>query len=278
MAKQVNVGLQSYLKQIKNIPLLTPEREKELAIRAINGDIQARNELVSANLRLVVMAAKKYNQNTSLSFEDLIQECNDGLMRAVKDFKPELGYRFTTYAMYWIKQAISRAILNHSRTIRLPVHIIELQSKYKKAVDTLRIKLNREATDEEVAEYLDVPVKKIKELQELKDPVSIHTALNDENDGTLEDIIADPKAENIEKNIDNELLAKTINSLLPTLEQREQEIIIARFGLYCAKVKTVDQLGEEYGVTKERIRQIEQKALVKLRNPRRAEMLRPYYA
>lgn len=278
MAKQVNVGLQSYLKQIKNIPLLTPEREKELAIRAINGDIQARNELVSANLRLVVMAAKKYNQNTSLSFEDLIQEGNDGLMRAVKDFKPELGYRFTTYAMYWIKQAISRAILNHSRTIRLPVHIIELQSKYKKAVDALRIKLNREATDEEVAEYLDVPVKKIKELQELKDPVSIHTALNDENDGTLEDIIADPKAENIEKNIDNELLAKTINSLLPTLEQREQEIIIARFGLNGSKVKTLDQLGEEYGVTKERIRQIEQKALVKLRNPRRAEMLRPYYA
>lgn len=278
MAKQVNVGLQSYLKQIKNIPLLTPEREKELAIRAINGDIQARNELVSANLRLVVMAAKKYNQNTSLSFEDLIQEGNDGLMRAVKDFKPELGYRFTTYAMYWIKQAISRAILNHSRTIRLPVHIIELQSKYKKAVDALRIKLNREATDEEVAEYLDVPVKKIKELQELKDPVSIHTALNDENDGTLEDIIADPKAENIEKNIDNELLAKTINSLLPTLEQREQEIIIARFGLNGSKVKTLDQLGEEYGVTKERIRQIEQKALVKLRNPRRAEILRPYYA
>ena len=278
MAKQVNVGLQSYLKQIKNIPLLTPEREKELAIRAINGDIQARNELVSANLRLVVMAAKKYNQNTSLSFEDLIQEGNDGLMRAVKDFKPELGYRFTTYAMYWIKQAISRAILNHSRTIRLPVNIIELQSKYKKAVDTLRIKLNREATDEEVAEYLDVPVKKIKELQELKEPVSIHTALNDENDGTLEDIIADPKAENIEKNIDNELLAKTINSLLPTLEQREQEIIIARFGLNGSKVKTLDQLGEEYGVTKERIRQIEQKALVKLRNPRRAEMLRPYYA
>jgi RNA polymerase primary sigma factor len=278
MAKQVNVGLQSYLKQIKNIPLLTPEREKELAIRAINGDIQARNELVSANLRLVVMAAKKYNQNTSLSFEDLIQEGNDGLMRAVKDFKPELGYRFTTYAMYWIKQAISRAILNHSRTIRLPVHIIELQSKYKKAVDALRIKLNREATDEEVAEYLDVPVKKIKELQELKDPVSIHTALNDENDGTLEDIIADPKAENIERNIDNELLAKTINSLLPTLEQREQEIIIARFGLNGSKVKTLDQLGEEYGVTKERIRQIEQKALVKLRNPRRAEMLRPYYA
>ena len=278
MAKQVNVGLQSYLKQIKNIPLLTPEREKELAIRAINGDIQARNELVSANLRLVVMAAKKYNQNTSLSFEDLIQEGNDGLMRAVKDFKPELGYRFTTYAMYWIKQAISRAILNHSRTIRLPVNIIELQSKYKKAVDALRIKLNREATDEEVAEYLDVPVKKIKELQELKDPVSIHTALNDENDGTLEDIIADPKAENIEKNIDNELLAKTINSLLPTLEQREQEIIIARFGLNGSKVKTLDQLGEEYGVTKERIRQIEQKALVKLRNPRRAEMLRPYYA
>lgn len=278
MAKQVNVGLQSYLKQIKNIPLLTPEREKELAIHAINGDIQARNELVSANLRLVVMAAKKYNQNTSLSFEDLIQEGNDGLMRAVKDFKPELGYRFTTYAMYWIKQAISRAILNHSRTIRLPVHIIELQSKYKKAVDALRIKLNREATDEEVAEYLDVPVKKIKELQELKDPVSIHTALNDENDGTLEDIIADPKAENIEKNIDNELLAKTINSLLPTLEQREQEIIIARFGLNGSKVKTLDQLGEEYGVTKERVRQIEQKALVKLRNPRRAEMLRPYYA
>lgn len=277
MAKQTNTGLQMYLKQIREIPLLSVEDERKFAELAQNGNEDARNRLVAANLRLVVMAVKHYSQNTSLSFEDLLQEGNIGLMRATQDFNPELGFRFSTYAMHWIKQSISRAILNNSRTIRLPIHILELQSKYKKATSFLRDSLNREATTEEIADYLNIEVKKIKEIENLiKEPVSLNTSLNDEDDGTIEDLVADPNSVNPEDKIDNELLAKTIASILPTLDTREQEIIIARFGLNKTKPKTLDQLGEEYGVTKERIRQIEQKALIKLRNPRRANLLKAH--
>ena len=279
MARQFNTGFQSYLKQIKDIPLLTPEKERELAERVALGDESARNQLVSANLRLVLMAAKHYNQNTSLSFDDLVQEGNIGLMRATKDFNPALGFRFSTYAMHWIKQAISRAILNHSRTIRLPIHILELQSKYNKAQNQLKLELGREATNEEVAKFLGVEVKKIKEIREIvKDSISLNNNLNDEDDGTIEDLVADTSLENPDDSIDNEILAKAINSVLPTLEKREQEIIIARFGLNKTQPKTLDQLGAEYGVSKERIRQIEQKALMKLRNPRRLEVLKPHFA
>jgi RNA polymerase primary sigma factor len=279
MAKQTNTGLQMYLKQIREIPLLSAEDERKLAEMALAGNEDARNRLVAANLRLVVMAVKHYSQNTTLSFEDLIQEGNIGLMRATQDFNPELGWRFSTYAMHWIKQSISRAILNHSRTIRLPVHILELQSKYKKAIGTLRDQLGRDATTEEVASYLNIDVKKIKEIETLiKDPVSLNASLNDEDDGTVEDLVADPNAIKPEDKLDNEYLAKAIASILPTLDDREQEIIIARYGLDKSKPKTLDQLGEKYGVTKERIRQIEQKALIKLRNPRRANILKAHLA
>lgn len=279
MVKQTNTGLQMYLKQIRDIPLLSAEDERKLAELAQAGNEDARNRLVAANLRLVVMAVKHYSQNTSLSFEDLLQEGNIGLIRATQDFNPELGFRFSTYAMHWIKQSISRAILNNSRTIRLPIHILELQSKYKKATSFLRDSLNREATTEEIADYLNIEVKKIKEIENLiKEPVSLNTSLNDEDDGTIEDLVADPNSVNPEDKIDNELLAKAIASILPTLDTREQEIIIARFGLNKTKPKTLDQLGEEYGVTKERIRQIEQKALIKLRNPRRANLLKAHLA
>lgn len=279
MAKQTNTGLQMYLKQIRDIPLLSAEDERKLAEMALAGNENARNKLVSANLRLVIMAAKHYTQNTTLSFEDLVQEGNMGLIRATQDYKPELGWRFSTYAMYWIKQSISRAVLNNSRTIRLPIHILELQSKYKKATGFLREKLGRDATTEEIAEYLEVTVEKIKEIEGLvKDPVSLNASLNDEDDGTIEDLVADPNAIKPEEKLDNEYLAKAINSILPTLEDREQEIIIARFGLNKTKPKTLDQLGEEYGVTKERIRQIEQKALKKLRHPTRAGLLKTHLA
>lgn len=279
MPKQTNTGLQMYLKQIREIPLLTIEQEKKLAELAQAGNESAKQQLVASNLRLVVMAAKHYTQNTSLSFEDLLQEGNMGLMRATQDFDPNLGFRFSTYAMHWIKQAISRAILNHSRTIRLPVHILELQSKYKKAQNTLREQLGREANTEEIANYLNVEVKKIKDIETLvKDPVSLNMNLNDEDDGTVEDLVADPNTEKPEDKLDNEYLAHAIANILPTLDQREQEIIIARFGLNKTKAKTLDQLGVEYGVTKERIRQIEQKALIKLRNPMRADGLKPFLA
>jgi RNA polymerase primary sigma factor len=272
-------SLQLYLKQIKEIPLLSKEEEMKLAALAQAGNENARQRLVSANLRLVIMAARHYTQNTSLSFEDLIQEGNLGLIRATQDFKPELGWRFATYAMYWIKQSISRAILNQSRTIRLPIHILELQSKYKKAQSELRERLDRAPTAKEIAEELGVEVKKIEEIEKIvKDPVSLNASLNDEDDGTVEDLVADPNAIKPEDKLDNELLSKAIAQVLPTLDEREQEVIVARYGLNQTKPKTLDQLGVEYGVSKERIRQIEQKALRKLRNPMRADLLRPHFA
>lgn len=279
MAKQTNTGLQMYLKQIREIPLLTIEQERKLAELTIAGDENARNKLVAANLRLVIMAAKHYSQNTSLSFDDLVQEGNMGLIRATKDFDPTLGFRFSTYAMHWIKQSISRAILNNSRTIRLPVHILELQSKYKKAQNILRDTLGREANSEEIANYLQVSVEKINEIETLiKEPISIHTSLNDEDDGTLEDLIADNSLENPDDKLDNEFLRGALNSVLETLDERECEIIIARYGLNKKRAKTLEEIGKEFGVTKERIRQIEQKALIKLRNPRRAEVLKIHLA
>lgn len=272
-------GLQMYLKQIRDIPLLTKEEEKVLAERTLAGDEVAKNRLVAANLRLVVMAVKHYSQNTSLSFEDLVQEGNMGLIRATKDFDPSKGFRFCTYAMYWIKQSISRAILNQSRTIRLPVHVLELQSKYKKAQSYLRETLGRAATAEEIAKYLNVELKKIQEIEKLaKDPVSLNAPLNDEDDGTVEDLVADTSIKNPDEKIDNDILAETFNTLLPSLDEREQEVIISRYGLNKNKALTLEEIGKKFGVTKERIRQIEQKALKKLRNPRRLEALKEFLA
>lgn len=274
--EQVN-GLQVYMKQIREIPLLTAEQEKELALKYQAGNKQAKEKLVTANLRLVVMAAKHYRLHTSLSFEDLIQEGNIGLMRAVESFDASKGWRFSTYAMYWIKQSISRAILNNSRAIRIPVHMLELKNKYGKAHKELTEELHREPTSEEVAFRLKIEIKKVKEIETLiKDPVSLNTALNDEDDGTLEDLIADPNQDRPDDRIDNELRAKAINAVLETLDEREKNIISARFGLNGKRAQTLDELAVEYHLTKERIRQIEQNALFKLRNPRRLETLRAH--
>ena len=270
-------GLQVYMNAIKNVPLLTADQEKALAVSYAAGDKKAKDKLVEANLRLVVMAAKKYNLHTSLPFEDLIQEGNVGLMRAVDTFDASKGFRFSTYAMYWIKQAISRAMLNNGRTIRVPIHMLELKSKYTKAVQALEKELDREPQAEEIAKYMKLEVEKVKEIETLiKDPVSLSTSLNDEDDGTLEDLIADPNQDRPDDRIDNELRAKAINSILSTLDERERDIINARFGLNGTRAKTLDELAAEYKLTKERIRQIEQKALHKLRNPARLEALKPH--
>lgn len=270
-------GLQIYMNAIKNVPLLTVDQEKALAARYAAGDKKAKDKLVEANLRLVVMAAKKYNLHTSLPFEDLIQEGNVGLMRAVDTFDVSKGFRFSTYAMYWIKQAISRAMLNNGRTIRVPIHMLELKSKYTKAVQTLEKELDREPQAEEIAKYMKLEIEKVKEIETLiKDPVSLSTSLNDEDDGTLEDLIEDPNQERPEDRIDNELRAKAINGILNTLDEREKDIIVARFGLNGTRAKTLDELAAAYKLTKERIRQIEQKALHKLRNPARLEALKPH--
>lgn len=274
--EQVN-GLQVYMKQIRDIPLLTADQEKELAIKYQAGDKRAKDKLVISNLRLVVMAAKRYSVKTNLPFDDLVQEGNIGLMRAVDTFDPAKGWRFSTYAMFWIKQGISRAVVNNSRAIRIPVHMVELKSKYNKAQKMLSETLQREPTTEEIAKYLNIEVKKIKELETLiKDPVSLNTALNDEDDGTLEDLIADPSQERPEDKFDNELRAKAINQVLETLGEREKNVIIARFGLNGTRAKTLEEIAAEYKLTKERIRQIEQSALHKLRNPRRLDTLRPH--
>lgn len=274
--EQVN-GLQVYLKQIKDIPLLTAEQEKDLATKYQAGDKSAKEKLVTANLRLVIMTAKRYNLHTALSFEDLIQEGNIGLMRAVDTFDPSQGWRFSTYAVYWIKQAISRAMLNNSRTIRVPIHMLELKTKYGKAQQELVEELQREPTTEEIACRMKLEVKKVKELETLiKDPVSLNTTLNDEDDGTLEDLIADPNQDTPDDRIDNDLRAKAIKAVLETLSNREKEVIIARFGLNGKRPQTLDEIAAEYKLTKERIRQIEHTALHKLRNPMRLDTLRPH--
>ena len=273
--EQVN-GLQVYMNSIRNIPLLTAEQEKSLALKFAAGDKKAKDQLVTANLRLVVMAAKRYMTKTRLPFDDLIQEGNIGLMRAVDTYDPTKGWRFSTYAMHWIKQGISRAVAN-AKTIRIPLHMVEFKSKYSKAFNELSEKLQRDPTSEEMSKYMELDIKKIKEIENLiKDPISLNTTLNDEDDGTLEDLVADPSQERPDDRIDNELRAKAINAVLDTLDSREKDIIIARFGLNGARAKTLDELATDYKLTKERIRQIEQKALHKLRNPARLEALKPH--
>lgn len=270
-------GLQVYIKQIRTIPLLTKEQEIELTNKYRIGDKKAKDKLVVSNLRLVVMAAKHYSARSALSFEDLVQEGNMGLIRAVDSFDPTKGYRFSTYAMYWIKQSISRALLNSSHTIRIPAHMIELKNKYNKAQKELFEILQREPSPEEIAKKMSLQVKKVKELETLiKDPVSLNAPLNDEDDGTVEDLVEDPNQDRPDDRMDNEFRAKAINKVLNTLSKREREIVIARYGLNGAKPKTLDELGVEYSLTKERIRQIEQEALHKMRNPLRLNTLKAH--
>lgn len=267
----------AYMKSIGNIPLLTAEEEQELGARIAQGDQEARERLIESNLRLVASIAKHYLYHSKIPYLDLVQEGNIGLATAVDKWDYTMGYKFSTYATYWIKQSISKAVAENSRMIRLPAHIIESLNKLNKITHTLYQELNREPTVAEIAALMGISEKKVKELREIvKEPISIDQNLNDEDDTTIGDLIADEETEFPIDILYKEKVSSTITSVLSTLESREAEVISLRYGLGNKKPKTLEEIGGIFGLSKERIRQIENKALSKLRHPMRANMLKNY--
>ena len=273
--RRSNDAVGDYLKTIGKIPLLTAEQEKDLARRVKRGDQEAKNTLVSSNLRLVVSIAKKYN-NRGLPMMDLIQEGNIGLMRAAEKFDPEKGFRFSTYATWWISQGVSRAIADQGRTIRLPVHISELNSKIYRARKQLSQELNREPTPEEISKRLggEITPEKIRELQVIMmEPTSTDLVVGDDSNSTIGDFLEDRESQSPEDYLRLELLKETMNSVLGELTEREEKVIRLRFGLDGSRPMTLEEVGKEFGVTRERVRQIEGQALHKLEHPVRAKRL-----
>lgn len=264
----------AYIRAIGRIPLLTFEEEQELGKRIAEGDEVARNRLIESNLRLVVSIAKKYISRTSIPFLDLIQEGNIGLVHAVEKFDYKRGLKFSTYATYWIKQAISKAIATNSRTIRIPTHIIEALSKMNTATRELFQELKREPTIAEIALYMGESEKKVKELSAIvKEPISMESTIGDDEESSIGDLVADDEEAPIEA-IYQEEVSNTIKSVLSTLEPREADIISMRFGIGYPAPRTLEEIGAHYSLSKERIRQIEAMALKKLRNPMRTKMLK----
>ena len=268
--------VKQYLKEIGNYPLLSISEEIELAKRINNGDETAKQLLAESNLRLVVSIAKRY-VGRGLSFLDLIQEGNLGLIKAVDKFDYEKGYKFSTYATWWIRQAITRSIADQSRTIRIPVHMSEVINKTYRVSRNLLQELGREPSDQELADAMNMPIEKVREILKVSaDPISLDTPIGEEDDSHLGDFIKDDTIMGPEEAASYAVLQDQIARLLDTLAEREQRVLILRFGLKDGRSRTLEEVGKEFNVTRERIRQIEAKALRKLRHPSRARMLKGF--
>ncbi|MBO5360290.1 MAG: RNA polymerase sigma factor RpoD [Clostridia bacterium] len=265
-----------YLKEIGHVQLLSAEEEIELAMKIANNDEAAKSRLAEANLRLVVSIAKRY-VGRGMQFLDLIQEGNLGLIKAVDKFDHTKGFKFSTYATWWIRQAITRAIADQARTIRIPVHMVETINKVKKTNSQLLHKIGRDPSAEEIAQELDMPVDKVREiLRVAQEPVSLETPIGEEEDSHLGDFIPDDDALAPADAASNILLKESLDEVLNTLTPREKKVIVLRFGLADGHPRTLEEVGKEFNVTRERIRQIEAKALRKLRHPSRSKKLRDF--
>lgn len=265
-----------YLKEIGRVPLLKPDEEIELAERMAKGDQAAKKRLSEANLRLVVSIAKRYG-GRGMQFLDLIQEGNLGLIKAVEKFDHTKGFKFSTYATWWIRQAITRALADQARTIRVPVHMVETINKMARIQRQMTLELNREPTEDELAKKMGVSVEKVREVMKIsRDPVSLDTPIGEEEDSHFGDFVADESNMSPEEYTTNEILKEQIKEVLKTLQKREQEVLELRFGLLDGTCYTLEEVGKRFNVTRERIRQIEAKALRKLRHPSRAKKLKDF--
>lgn len=273
---KINDPVRMYLKEIGRVPLLNADEERDLAIRIQEGDAEAKQELAEANLRLVVSIAKRY-VGRGMQFLDLIQEGNMGLMKAVEKFDHEKGFKFSTYATWWIRQAITRAIADQARTIRIPVHMVETINKLVRIQRQLLQDLGREPTPEEIGAEMDLPTEKVREILKIaQEPVSLETPIGEEDDSHLGDFIEDQDVTSPAEHTAQTLLKEQLEEVLDTLTDREENVLRLRFGLDDGNVRTLEQVGKVFGVTRERIRQIEAKALRKLRHPSRSKQLKDF--
>ena len=273
---KVNDPVRMYLKEIGVVPLLSNEEEKELAIAVENGDLEAKQRLAEANLRLVVSIAKRY-VGRGMQFLDLIQEGNMGLMKAVDKFDYSKGFKFSTYATWWIRQAITRAIADQARTIRIPVHMVETINKLVREQRNLLQELGQDPTPEQIAERMEMTPDKVREILKIaQEPVSLETPIGEEDDSHLGDFIEDEGAMSPDDYASNELLKDELNEVLLELTDREEKVLRLRFGLDDGRTRTLEEVGKEFNVTRERIRQIEAKALRKLKHPSRSKRLKDF--
>ena len=265
-----------YLKEIGTVPLLTAEEEYALAMKKQEGDEYAKQRLIEANLRLVVSIAKRYT-GRGMSFLDLVQEGNLGLIKGVEKFDPEKGFKLSTYATWWIRQSVTRALADQARTIRVPVHMVETINKMSKMQRKLTLELGYEPSVKELAEHLDMTEEKVQEIMQIaREPASLETPIGEEDDSNLGDFVADANVLSPEGNVESVMLREHIDSLLDDLKERERQVIVLRFGLEDGHPRTLEEVGREFNVTRERIRQIEAKALRKLRNPVRSKRIRDF--